>query len=286
MVYWYIEAMDLTNRTTIKEILKKHNAEPKKWFGQHFILSKSALRKMVEATEIKSKDIIIEIGPGLGTLTQELAETQAKIFAIEKDELMMEILKDTLKNFNNVEIIQSDARQLSILRIHSGNEGKYKIVANLPYNIATFLIHQWLESDSPPQSMVLMIQKEVAQRMVAKPPRGNLLGLSVQFYADAEIIDYVSKKSFWPAPKVDSAIIKIIPRKKPEEELIKNFFKIAKAGFSSPRKQLAGNLTKNLKLPKEKILQIFQKIGVPEKARAENLSLENWLNLTHEVIHK
>jgi len=279
--------MDLTNKTVIKDLLKKYGGTAEKKFGQHFILSKKALAKMIAAAEIKKGDTIVEIGPGLGTLTQELAKSGVKITAIEKDPIMAAILNETLKDFKNVKIIKADARQLSILRINSGK--KYKIVANLPYNIATFLIHQWLESKNPPKTMVLMIQKEVARRIVAKPPRMNLLAVSVQFYAGVKIIDYVKKGSFWPQPKVDSAIIEIIPNPPATPARTwragKNaaFFAVVKAGFSQPRKQLLGNLAKKLSLSKEQLISIFKNINISEKARAENLSLDQWRSLTFQL---
>ncbi len=283
---------DLTKKQLIKNLLKERGAAAEKKLGQHFILSKKALVQIISAAEIKKNDTIIEIGPGLGTLTQELAKTGAKIIAIEKDRLMMSILKKTLAGYKNIKIIQADARQLSISDIDIGNRYfKYKIVANLPYNVATFLIHQWLDPPSSPRFrrarpklMVLMIQKEVAQRICAKPPHMNLLAVSVQFYADAKIIDYVPAEAFWPRPKVDSAIIKIIPKKKPLQKTRRAFFAAAKAGFSQPRKQLIGNLTKKLNTPKEKILSVFKKIGISERVRAENLSLDQWISLAEHSL--
>ncbi len=291
--------MELTNKRTVKELLEKYNTKPEKYLGQHFILSKQALASMVATAEIKKNDIIVEIGSGLGTLTQELAKTGAKTITIEKDPLMIRISKETLANHKNVKIIQADARQVSISEINAsggkmckrtGKDG-HKIVANLPYNAATFLIRQWLESKNPPQIMVLMIQKEVARRIVAKPPYSNLLAISVQFYADAKIIDYIRKESFWPKPKVDAAIIKIVPKNlpaqagKPSQKTRRAFFEVVKAGFSQPRKQLTGNLSKKLNIPKEKIISIFKDLGIPEKIRAENLSLEQWQNVASRLIH-
>ena len=279
--------MNLTNKTVIKDLLKKHRTGPEKYLGQHFILSKKSLAKMITAAEIKKNDTIIEIGPGLGTLTQELAKTGAKIIAIEKDLKMISILKETQADYQNIKIIQADARKLSILRIDSLK--RYKIVANLPYNAATFLIRQWLESKNPPELMVLMIQKEVAQRITAKSPYSNLLAISVQFYADVKIIDYVKKESFWPKPKVNAAIIKIVPKKMTVLRAIANrqsFFKVVKAGFSQPRKQLAGNLLKRLKLPRERLMEIFRNSNILSTARAENLSLDEWQKLAYKLIHK
>lgn len=289
--------MDLTNRTIIKDLLKRHKAKAEKYLGQHFILSKRALAQMIAAAEIKKNDTIIEIGPGLGTLTQELTKSGAKIIAIEKDPLMISILKETLANYKNIKIIQSDARRISTSDVDKlmdiGCRYSYKIVANLPYNVATFLIHQWLELKNPPQSMVLMIQKEVAQRICSKPhlrqgyggqaPRMNLLAVSIQFYADVKIVGYVPAEAFWPRPKVDSAIIKIVPRKNVSFRAIASkltFFKVVKAGFSQPRKQLIGNLVKKLQISKEKILEIFEKLAISEQVRAENLTLEQWSSLS------
>ncbi len=289
--------MDLTNRTVIKDLFIKYGVRPEKYLGQHFILSKKALSQMVAAAEIKKNDTIVEIGPGLGTLTSELAKTLparaggAKIIAIEKAPKMINILGETLTDYKNIKIIQADARKfpelISEIKNFSdfGNlKSQYKIVANLPYNIATFLIRQWLELKNPPELMVLMIQKEVAQRICAKPPRSNLLSISVQFFADTKILGYVPKEMFWPKPKVNSAIIKIIPKIKPSQKTRDAFFEVVKTGFSQPRKQLIGNLIKKLpnkdrKITKEKLLEIFKKISIPERARAENLSLEQWISL-------
>ena len=282
--------MNLTNKTIIKDLLKRHGAKPEKYLGQHFILSKKALVQMIAAAKIKKNDTIIEIGPGLGTLTQELVKTGAKIIAIEKDPLMISIIKETLADYKNIKIRCADARQLIDSKSQSG---KYKIVANLPYNVATFLIRQWL--DPPPSLklrrarpglMVLMIQKEVAQRICSKPPHMNLLATSVQFLAIAKISNYVPKEMFWPKPKVDAAIIKIVPKKVTvfQRSLEKQqFFRMVKAGFSQPRKQLIGNLTKKLNFPKEKLLEIFKKFNIPERARAENLSLNQWLRLANQL---
>lgn len=289
--------MNLTNKTVIKDLLKKHRTGPEKYLGQHFILSKKSLAKMITAAEIKKNDTIIEIGPGLGTLTQELAKTGAKIIAIEKDLKMISILKETQVDYKNIKIIQADARNLWVSETYrfgdnlgiKTTKNRYKIVANLPYNAATFLIRQWLESKNPPELMILIIQKEVAQRITAKSPYSNLLAISVQFYADVKIIDYVKKESFWPKPKVNAAIIKIVPKKMTVLKAIANrqsFFKVVKAGFSQPRKQLLGNLSKKLKLSREKLIEIFRNSNILSTARAENLSLDEWQKLALELIHK
>ncbi len=287
--------MDLTNKKIIKNLLKKYGTRPEKYLGQHFILSKKALAQMVAAAEIKKNDTIIEIGPGLGTLTQELAKIphflekggEPKIIAIEKDPLMISILKETLIDYKNIKIVQADARITGVGHPFL-NLKQYKIVANLPYNIATFLIRQWLELKNPPKLMVLMIQKEVAQRICSKPPHMNLLAVSTQFLATAKVVGYVPAEAFWPKPKVDSAIIKIVSAGGQPQKMRRAFFAVVKAGFSQPRKQLIGNLMKKLptkdgKITKEKLLEIFKKINIPERARAENLDLDQWLRLANKL---
>ena len=250
----------------------------------------------------------MEIGPGLGTLTKALAEKAKKVIAIEKDAVFIEILKKTLSNFMNVDIINGNILkmnfQLSIINFQSNSNiqlpKNYKLVANLPYYITSPVIRKFLEMENSPTSMVFMIQKEVAQRICAKPPNMSLLAVSVQYYAKPEIISYVSKKCFWPSPNVDSAIIKIVPRnyaeinpakspesdsgasaKPPQKKDIDLFFKVAKAGFSHPRKQLLNNLSVSLKMNKEKINLWLLTNNIRPSQRAETLTIENWTSLAN-----
>jgi len=291
--------MELTSPNIIKELLTKYNARPSKGLGQNFLIDKNVLNKIIETADLKPSDIILEIGPGIGTLTQKLAKNTKKIIAIEKDKTMVEILKETLAGYKNIEIINAD-----ILKIEKLQKFKnYKVVANIPYYITSPVIRKFLEAENKPDFMVLMVQKEVAQRICSKPPdmthsagsgssratRGmSLLSVSVQFYAEPKIVSYVSKNCFWPSPKVDSAIIKITPRgqtSRPAGGLTSPdlFFRVVKAGFSQPRKQLAGNLSKNLNLSKEKTAEWMQKNKIDPKQRAETLSIEDWKNLIKTV---
>ena len=276
--------MSLTSRKNIKNLLKKYQICPSKRLGQNFLVDKEAVKKIIKAAYLESEDVILEIGPGLGTITQEVAKKVKKVIGIEKDRKMTEILKETLKDCKNVEIVLGD-----ILKINPKYHipyTKYKVIGNLPFYLAAPVIRQFLEAENPAKEMVLMVQKEVGQRICAKPPDMSILAVSVQVYARPEIISYISKKSFWPSPKVDSAIIKIVPAapsKKPA--IVGNldgdlFFKIVKAGFSQPRKQLINNLSKELDLEKEKIQNWLLKNNVRPTQRAETLSVENWINLT------
>ena len=267
--------MDLTSKKVVKSLLKKHKISPQKQFGQNFLIDRESLKKILVAAELNSNDTVLEIGPGIGTLTKELAKKVEKVIAVEKDRKMIEILKETLKDFKNVKILEKD-----ILKIKELGIKDYKIVANLPYYIVAPIIRKFIETIKiRPKYMILMVQKEVAQRITAKS-KMNLLAVSVQLYAKAKIISYVSKKSFWPEPKVDGAIIKL----KIKEENLKvnrsSFFKIVKAGFSQPRKQLINNLSQKLKINREKVNEWLLKNNVQPTQRAETLTIEDWIKLT------
>ena len=267
--------MDLTSKKVVKSLLKKHKISPQKQFGQNFLIDKLALKKVLLAAEIKPNETILEIGPGIGTLTKELAKKAEKVIAVEKDRKMIEILKETLKDFKNVKILEKDILKIKELEIKD-----YKVVANLPYYVVAPIIRKFLESMKiRPKYMILMVQKEVAQRITAKQ-RMNLLAVSVQFYAQAKIIGYVPKKSFWPEPKVDGAIIKLEVKKEKLKVDKDSFFKIVKAGFSQPRKQLINNLSKELKVSREKVNEWLLKNNIEPTQRAETLSIENWIKLT------
>ena len=299
--------MDLTSPKIIKELLKKYQTGPNKGLGQNFLIDKNVLEKIIATADIQKNETILEVGPGIGTLTQELAtrlrqgfgearENGGQVVAIEKDEKMVEILAETLKEYKNVKIIQGD-----VLSCHSGldpestssfcldsrlrgnDSSAYKVVANIPYYLTSPLIRKFLESKNQPSEIVLLLQKEVAQRICAVPPKMSLLAVSVQFYASAKIISYVSKNCFWPAPKVDSAIIKITPHSRHceagEAQRSNLFFKIVKAGFIQPRKQLAGNLSKTLKIEKSKVEEWLKKNNISPTQRAETLSVNDWIKL-------
>jgi len=275
--------MDLSSPKEIKNILLQYDTRPSKRLGQNFLIDKNVLQKIILASNLNKNDIVLEVGPGIGTLTQELAKNAGKVIAIEKDEKMIKVLKETLKDYKNIEIINADVLRYKLQTTH------YKLISNIPYYLTSPLIRKFLESDNPPQEIILMVQKEVAQRICSKPPNMSLLAVSAQFYADAKIVSYVSKNCFWPAPKVDSAIIKIIPRPPSSAEFggtrgsAQLFFRIVKAGFSHPRKQLAGNFSKTLKIDRKKIDSWLLKNNVKPTQRAETLSVEDWKNLTNSI---
>jgi len=242
--------------------IKSQGIMPKKSLGQNFLIDSNIVRNMIKAADIKQNDVIVEIGPGMGALTEELALVSKKVIAIEKDEK----LASNLKKLKNVKIITGDALE-EIKKI----KGDYKVVANVPYYLTSFLIRTMLELDNNPKEIVLLIQKEVAKRICSK--QNNLLSISVNYYAKPKIVGYVSKNCFYPKPKVDGAIIKITPINRKKND---NFFKLVKLGYSHPRKILVSNL----KGGREIIEKFLKENGFSLKARAEELNVDDWINLS------
>ena len=253
----------------------------KKSLGQNFLVNPHILDKIVATAEVSKEDIIVEIGPGTGNLTKKLAEKAKQVIAVEKDRELAENLRKNFKDKLNLEVIEAD-----ILK-WTPQIGDYKIAANIPYYLTSNLIRKIFEEWPKSKLIVLTIQKEVAERIVAKPPHMNLLALSVQYYSEPKIVGVISKNNFRPIPKIDSAIIRLNPKSQiANSEQTEEMFKIIKVGFSEKRKQLASVLAKRFKLSKDKISNIFKKSGLDDKVRAENLSLEDWKRLSEEDILK
>ena len=271
--------MEVLSVSHIKSLLQKYGAAPTKYMGQNFLINNSVLQHIITAADLTPEDTVLEIGPGLGVLTRALAQKVKKVIAIEKDRSMIKILQETLKDYRNVEIIHEDAL------VYQNTLTKYKIVANIPYYLTSALIRKFLEEAHRPDCIVLLIQKEVAQRICAKPPKLNLLGVSVQFYANPKIITSVSKECFWPAPNVDSSVIKISPITRDNAPASEMFFQVVKAGFSHPRKQLVNNLcilkSKNgVTLDKYTVSSWLMANNLLPEQRAQTLSIDQWILLT------
>jgi len=271
--------MNLLN--IIKKELNALDIKPKKSLGQNFLINEGIYKKIVAALEIKGDDTIIEVGPGLGTLTEYLAESGAKIIAVEKDRKFAAYLKNKFPDRKNVRIIEGDILKFNpaYYQLQTIN---YKVVGNIPYYLTSHLLRIVLEKWPRPRLVVLMLQKEVAQRIIAKPPDMSLLAVSVQYYAKPEITNYVSAGSFYPPPKVDSAIIKLEIRNQKIENRKndKEFFRVVRAGFSGKRKQLANNLSAGLKLSKKEIELKLLAVDVDPRRRAETLTVEEWQKIT------
>ncbi|HUW72079.1 MAG TPA: 16S rRNA (adenine(1518)-N(6)/adenine(1519)-N(6))-dimethyltransferase RsmA [Candidatus Humimicrobiaceae bacterium] len=275
--------MDLASKSEVKSLLKKYRLRPSKGLGQNFLINRGTIDKVIRAADLKPEDIVLEIGPGLGVLTRELAKEAKKVIAVEKDPNLAIIMsKELIKEVRNIEVAQGDILKILNSKLPTPNSYN-KVIANLPFYLTAPVIRKFLESDIQPKLMALIIQKEVAQRICAKIPDMNLLAISVQFYARPKIISYISKKSFWPQPKVDSTIIKITTDDRQSGINKDLFFKIVKAGFSQPRKQLINNLSKKLGIDKIKIESWLLKNDIQPEQRAETLTVKDWIKLTETI---
>jgi len=272
--------MNLYSKKNIINLFKKYNIKPQKKLGQNFLIDKNIIKKIIRSSNISKNDIVLEIGPGIGTLTIELLKKAKKVTAIEKDKTIIKILKETTKSFKNIKIINQDILKIKKIKINK----KYKIIANLPYYIVFPFFKKILEEENQPHEMILTIQKEVAQKIVKKPPKANFLSIFINFYCDSKILFFIPKESFWPKPKVDGAVIKLSNIKNKNLEVDKFlFYKVIKIGFSSPRKKIINNYFNNIKLNKKEVYNLFNKININPNLRPENLSLKDWIKLTEEI---
>lgn len=273
----------------IQKIFKAKNLRVLKSLGQNFLIDEKVLGAIVKSADIGKGDIVLEIGPGLGVLTEELSKKCGKVIAVEKDKKLAKFLAE-LKNKKclggNVEIINGDILKLNIEEIikKHGVGGDYKLVSNIPYYITSPVIKLFLESKIQPKLIILLIQKEVADRICATAGKMSVLALSVQIYGQPEIVDYVSRTSFYPQPEVDSAILKIknIKRDFPDDYYGK-IFRIIKIGFSSKRKTLVNNLSAGLRVEKNQASEILKKAGIDPCFRAQELDLKDWEKLADAI---
>jgi 16S rRNA (adenine1518-N6/adenine1519-N6)-dimethyltransferase len=275
--------IDLTNIQVLRHLLQAHNMRPNKSFGQNFLVDRAILQQIVEAAELGQGDQVLEVGAGTGVLTRELARQVQRVVAVELEQNMLTLLEKTTGGYPNVEIIARNLLYLDPQEVF-GQE-KYKLVANLPYYITAPTFRHFLESANPPRLLVVMVQYEVAQRIVAKPGDLSLLAVSIQFYGQPRIVARVPARSFYPAPKVDSAIVRVDLHAQaplgPEER--DGFFRLVQAGFSERRKQVHNSLTHGLHRKDEEIRAWLAATGIEASRRAETLSIEEWLRLWHEA---
>jgi 16S rRNA (adenine1518-N6/adenine1519-N6)-dimethyltransferase len=273
--------MDFLRQTI--DLCKMYDIKPSKSKGQNFLIAEQVYNKIIEQAELKESDTVLEVGPGLGFLTFKISSKVKKVLAVELDYKLSEVLNILIKskNVRNIKVFNED-----ILKAKGKNFsklGKYKVVSNLPYNITSIFLRKMLSLENKPELIVLMLQKEVVERIIAKPPKMSLLAASVQFYSQAEKAFDVGKESFYPSPEVDSSVVVIRPEKKRllsyDEE--KRFFAILRMGFSSKRKMLKNNLSAGLKIGQDKIGSILEELGYDSRARAEQLLIDDWIKLFH-----
>lgn len=268
------------------DLCKMYDIKPEKSKGQNFLINEDIYNSIISTADLKKDDVVLEVGPGLGIMTLKMAEKVKKVLAVELDDKLAELLKTSIisQNRKNIKIFNND-----VLKIKGSNIsklGKYKIVANLPYNITSIFLRKFLSMENKPETLVLLLQKEVVDRIVSTPPDMSLLSISVQFYADVYKILEVGKENFYPAPKIDSAIIKIVPKKEKifnDYQIEKKFFRLLKIGFSAKRKMLKNNLSLGLKLEQKLLEDIFLSLNINPKCRAEDLSLANWLEIFEKL---
>ena len=272
-------------------VLQKYNFNFQKKFGQNFLIDTHVLDKIISAAGITKDDFVVEIGPGIGTMTQYLAEEAREVTAVEIDRNLIPILEDTLSEYSNVTIINEDILKVDIAKLaEEKNQGKpIKVVANLPYYITTPIIMGLFESHVPIDSITVMVQKEVADRMQVGPGSKDYgaLSLAVQYYAKPEIVAVVPPNCFMPRPKVGSAVIRLTRHQKPPVEVADErlMFRLIRASFNQRRKTLANGLgnSPDIPLTKEQIISSIQALGLPETVRGETLTLEQFATLSNHI---
>lgn len=287
----------------IKKLCKKYDVSPSKSKGQNFLLCDDALENIIKAGNLKKDDVVLEIGPGFGFLTKKLADRAKVVISIELDDNLIMAAKEILKDAKNINFIHGDILKLADNRIKdlisksidekeiSDNVQPYKIITNLPYSITGAFLKKFLSAAYRPAEMIVMLQKEVAARICASPGQLSILGVSAQYYARPEILHIVPRNCFYPAPEVDSAIVKLAIKK----EFIKGhlgeekkFFQILKIGFSAKRKMLKNNLFNGLRGTDENIdmrgiENILSECGLNAKARPQDLAVEDWIKLAGKI---
>jgi 16S rRNA (adenine1518-N6/adenine1519-N6)-dimethyltransferase len=277
------DEIDLTNIHELRNLLYAHHMRPNKAFGQNFLVDRSVLLRIVEAAEIHPGDQVLELGAGTGVLTRELAKRARRVVAVELERDMLSLLSETTRNLTNVELIERNLLYVDPAEVF-GSE-PYLLVANLPYYITAATFRHFLESANPPRLLVVMVQYEVAQRIVAGPGELSLLGVSIQFYGRPQIVAHVPARAFYPVPKVDSAILRVdvkneIPLTRKQRD---SFFRLVQAGFSERRKQLHNSLAHGLHRKNVEVQARLLAANIDPSRRAETLSIEDWLRLWQEM---
>ena len=271
-----------------RRLLRQFDLRARKGLGQHFLIDGEVLELITSAAELAPVDLIVEVGPGLGVLTKELARQAGGVIAIELDNKLAALLRQTLASLDNVTIINEDVLQIEPATLLEEQKARfpqainsYKVVANLPYYITSPVLRHFLEATAKPQTMIVMVQKEVAEAIVAKPGQMSLLSVSVQLYGEPRIISYVPAQSFYPAPEVDSAILRIDLYPQPAVAVTDegSFFELVRAGFAAPRKQIVNSLAQGLGLSKGEVLSLLERADIASQRRAETLTLEEWARL-------
>jgi 16S rRNA (adenine1518-N6/adenine1519-N6)-dimethyltransferase len=264
----------------VKQSLLQFGIRAKKGLGQNFLIDKSVLETIVAAAALSPEDMVIEVGPGLGMLTTELAREAGNIVAVELDANLASQLKLKLSYLPNVTIINADILEVKLSDL-IGEKDHYKVVANIPYYITSPILHYFIRAAPKPSLMVVMVQKEVGEAIVAKPGDMTVLSVTMQIFSKPSIISYVSPQSFYPSPKVDSAIVLFEMHPEPVVKVtdINSFLKFVRSGFRSPRKQLSNSLAQGLSMKPAEITSLLKAANIESKRRPETLHIEEWQTL-------
>ena len=270
-----------------KKLLRRYDIRTKKSLGQHFLVDDAVLEKILNAADLSTNDTVIEVGPGLGLMTAELAKRAGWVIAIELDNRLAALLQENLAA-ENVVVLNEDVLGTDPAALLKGSAPhfppqlrSYKVVANLPYYITSPVLRHFLEAPVKPQTMVVMVQKEVAKTIAADAGDRSVLSIAVQFYGKPSIVTDVPAASFFPPPEVDSAVLKIDVYRQPPVKVddVAGFFKLVRAGFTAARKQVANSLARGLRLPKGEVLALLEKASIDPTRRAETFTLEEWAAL-------
>ena len=276
---------NLATFVTLKEITKKYGFQFTKSLGQNFLVDTNILQKIVDSADIQEKDIVIEIGTGIGTLTRELAKRAKKVYAIEIDKNLIPIVKETTSNYNNIDFVNMDFLEVVLEDLIQEKDRKIKVIANIPYYITTPIIMKCLESSLDISTILLMIQKEVADRLSAEPSTKayGSLSVAVQYYSDVEFVGKVSKSCFYPQPKVDSGIVKL--SKKHEYIFVRDrelFSQVVKSAFAKRRKTISNSMIEfSEQFTKDNVMKALGKSGTDAKRRGETLTVEEFAHLSN-----
>jgi 16S rRNA (adenine1518-N6/adenine1519-N6)-dimethyltransferase len=267
----------------IRTLLRRYDLRPDSRLGQNFLEDEAALRTIVDSAEILGGETVLEIGPGLGSLTRRLAQKAQRVVAVELDERLLPALEAVLSSFDNVRLVQGDILELNPADLAPAQD--YPVVANIPYYITSALIRHLLEGERPPDRIVLTIQREVAERICAEPGDMSLLSLSVQVYGQPRIVARIPARAFYPVPKVDSSVVRIDLYDHPQvpEPSLEIFFRLIKAGFSQKRKNLRNSLSGGMRWEKDFTVRLLKACDIDPRWRAQRLSLDDWRRLAEEL---
>jgi 16S rRNA (adenine1518-N6/adenine1519-N6)-dimethyltransferase len=269
-----------------RRLLEQWDLRPSRGLGQNFLVNQTVLERIVAAAELTPGDVVLEIGAGLGTMTEPLARDAGRVVAVELDQRLIPVLQDVLAGLDNVTLVQGDILTLDPAALVGDLDLQYQVVANLPYYITSAVLRHLLEAPLKPQRMVLTVQREVAERIVAKPGKMSLLAVSVQFYGRPKLLFRIKPGSFYPSPGVESAVVRVDVHETPivPVEDTAAFFRVVRAGFSQRRKQLRNTLSAGLRQPPAEVATKLEEIDVDPRRRAETLSLEEWVRVGHILV--